>query len=174
MFQKASDIENVFGLEKRCVYYDFLSKSVSHSPGKFGMASLFCFTENRVSKKLTDNKGTWLFSDDNCLFHRAEKFRAETIRCFRKLRVSKVFMDKRRGWCITIFCQSFCLTVPRTVVGEPFCVSENFGYRKCFWIREEVCVLRFFVKVCVSQSRKIWYGKPSLFHRKSGIEKTYG
>ena len=34
-------------------------------------------------------------------------------------------MDKRgegeEGGSITIFCQNFCLTVPKNFVGEPFC-----------------------------------------------------
>ena len=29
----------------------------------------------------------------------------------------------------------FCLTVPKIFVGEPFCVSQNFWYRKNLWIR---------------------------------------
>ena len=29
----------------------------------------------------------------------------------------------------------FCLTVPKNFVGEPFCVSQNFWYRKILWIR---------------------------------------
>ena len=33
--------------------------------------------------------------------------------------------------------KNFCITVPEHFVGEPFCVSENFWYRKILWIRRE-------------------------------------
>ena len=37
---------------------------------------------------------------------------------------------------ITIFYKkNCCLTVPKNFVGEPFCVSQNFWYRKNLWIR---------------------------------------
>ena len=45
-------------------------------------------------------------------------------------------MDTRRRICITIFRQSFCLTVPKIFEGEPFCgsqkhrVSKNFTHKK--------------------------------------------
>ena len=39
-------------------------------------------------------------------------------------------MDKRGGGSITIFCRSFCLTVPKYFIGEHFGVSEKFFYRK--------------------------------------------
>ena len=72
------------------------------------------------------------------------------------------------------FCQSFCLTILKNVVGGPFCVPENFGYRKISWIGEQGCVSRVFVKVFVSQSRKKSDGNPSLFKKKLAFEKTYG
>ena len=46
-----------------------------------------------------------------------------------------------------------CLTVPKNFVGEPFCVSQSFWYRKKLWIRVEdrgsVTIFRqkFFVSV---------------------------
>ena len=30
----------------------------------------------------------------------------------------------------------FCLTVPKYLAGEPFCVSENIRYRRKLWIRK--------------------------------------
>ena len=44
--------------------------------------------------------------------------------------------------------KNFCLTVPKNFVGEPFCVSQNFWYRKTLWIREgrREGVSRFSVK----------------------------
>ena len=127
------------------VYHDFLSKSVSHRPKKFGGATLMCFRKNRVSKKLTDNKGTSLLSVDIFSFHSAEKVHAETHRCFRKFLVPQVFFDKRRVVC-HIFLPKFCLTVLKKLVEQPFCASEKFCYRKMFWIWEEGVVSRYLSK----------------------------
>ena len=33
--------------------------------------------------------------------------------------------------------KNFCLIVPKNFVGEPFCVSQNFWYRKILWMRGE-------------------------------------
>ena len=71
---------NFFLHKRRGVYNDFLSNSVSHSTEKLRSTNLLCFKKNRVSKKLTDIKGTSLFSVDIFWFHSAEKFRAETLR----------------------------------------------------------------------------------------------
>ena len=75
-------------------------------------------------------KGISFFCADIFLSHRVQKFRRGTRQSFRKLRLSKKFMDKRRRACITIFCQSLCLIVPRNFVWQPFSVSEKIGFRK--------------------------------------------
>ena len=54
--------------------------------------------------------------------------------CFRKYPVVKKFMDKR-GEYQDFPSKTFCPTVPKISVGEPFCVSQNFWYRKNLWIR---------------------------------------
>ena len=54
--------------------------------------------------------------------------------CFRKFPVVKKFMDKR-GEYQDFPSKIFCPTVPKISVGEPFCVSQNFWYRKILWIR---------------------------------------
>ena len=65
---------------------------------------------------------------------------------FRKILVTKNLTDKRRRRCITVFCQSFCLTVPKILEGEPFCgpekirVSKNFTHKK--WI-SFICAIKF-------------------------------
>ena len=51
--------------------------------------------------------------------------------CFRKFLVAKKFMDKREREVSKFLSKSFCLTVPKNFVGEPFRVSlirvsENF------------------------------------------------
>ena len=45
-------------------------------------------------------------------------------------------MDKKVGFH-DILSESFCLTVPKYFLGEPFLVSENFWYRKILRIRRE-------------------------------------
>ena len=47
--------------------------------------------------------------------------------------------------------KNFCLTVAKNFVGEPFCVSENFWYRKMLGIREGR-VSRFSVNIVLSHS----------------------
>ena len=48
--------------------------------------------------------------------------------------------------------KTFCLTVPKIFVGEPFFVSQNFWYRKNLWIRGGGGASRFSVKNFLSQS----------------------
>ena len=46
-------------------------------------------------------------------------------------------MDKKGGGkeCHNFPSNICCLTVPKNIVGEPFCGSENSWYRKILWIR---------------------------------------
>ena len=56
------------------------------------------------------------------------------------------------------FCGSFCLTIAKNFVVEPFCFSEIFWYRKIVWIRglggEWGSITIFRQKNFVSQCRK--------------------
>ena len=62
--------------------------------------------------------------------------RNHSMLCFRKILVVRKFMDKRGGGGNQDFpSKIFCLTAPKNFIGEPFCVSESFGYRKILWIR---------------------------------------
>ena len=63
--------------------------------------------------------------------HSTGKLRKGTLLCLTKFRVSKNFLHEGGR---TIFWRQF-LTVPKNFVVEPFCVSENFWYRKILWIR---------------------------------------
>ena len=67
-----------------------------------------------------------------------KKIRTETLRCSRKFRVSNNFMDKRGEWVSRVPVETFFLKVQKHFVEEPFCVSENFWYRKMLGIGEEV------------------------------------
>ena len=65
----------------------------------------------------------------------------------------------------------FCLTVPKNFVGEHFCVSENFGYRKILCIREggyHVSPSKTFV----TQTEKFCWGTLRCF-RKSGVLQNF-
>ena len=50
--------------------------------------------------------------------------------------------------------KKFCLTVPKNFVEEPFCVSQNFWYRKMLGIREGAGITIFCQNCFVSQYRK--------------------
>ena len=58
---------------------------------------------------------------------------------FRKTPVRGNFMDKKGGGReFHDFPSKFvCLTIPKRFAEEPFCVSENFGYRKNLCIKVE-------------------------------------
>ena len=60
--------------------------------------------------------------------HNAENFRRGILYCCNNFGYRKS-LDKGGG-SITIFCRSFCLTVPKYFIGEHFGVSEEFFYRK--------------------------------------------
>ena len=51
--------------------------------------------------------------------------------------------------------KKFCLTVPKKLVEEPFCVSENFWYRKIVGISEGAGITIFRQNCFVSQYRII-------------------
>ena len=50
--------------------------------------------------------------------------------CFRKFSVAKKFMDER-GEYQNFPSKIFCLTVPKTFVGEPLSISLISGIEKC-------------------------------------------
>ena len=86
-------------------------------------------------------------------------------------------MDRKGGGeeCHNFPLKICCLTVPENFVGEPFCVSEKFWYRKKLWIRrgEGGSVTIFHQKFVVSQYRKTSSGNPRLFDKISGIEENF-
>ena len=46
--------------------------------------------------------------------------------------------------------RNFCLTVPKAFVEKPFCVSENFWYRKMLRIREGAGIAIFCQSCCLT------------------------
>ena len=62
-------------------------------------------------------------------------------------------MDKKGEGVSRFSVKIIRLTVPKNLVGEPFCVSENFGYRKKLEIREGAGIT-IFREICfVSEHR---------------------
>ena len=79
---------------------------------------------------------------------------------FKKICLGEEFHDLIKKIC--------CLTVPRIFVGESFCVSKNFGYRKFSRIRGgggggEGGVSRFSVKSFLSHITKTFRGTIQCF-----------
>ena len=141
-------------------------------PKNFG-EQLFCVSEkNRISKKFTDNKGTSLLTVDIFLFHSAEKFRAETLRCFRKFLISQFFFDKRRGRLSGFFSKVLSHSTEKIRRATLLCFRKNLVSKNVLNERRGVCIT-IFVKVCVSQYQKKSWGNPSVFQKKSSLEKIY-
>ena len=64
------------------------------------------------------------FSLEKFSSHSAEKNRRGTLLCFRKFLLSKNVRDKRGGWGYQDFpSKTFCLTVTKIFLGEPFSFS---------------------------------------------------
>ena len=74
-----------------------------------------------------------------------------------------------------IFFEAFCLTLPKNLAEELFCVSKIFRYRKNIWIRKMGWMeYHDFPYECFCLTvRKNSYRKPSLFYLISGVEKFY-
>ena len=94
--------------------------------------------------------------------------------CFRNFPVAKKFLDKRGGgvstFSVSIFRQIFCLTVPKSFVGESFTVALISGTEKV-WIKEggSIKIFRqiFFVSKCRNFRRGIFYSCIIFGYRKS-------
>ena len=132
----------------------------------------FCVSEkNQVSKKFTNKKEISFFCANSFLSHRVQKFRRGTRLCFRNLRVSKNFMDKRRGGCITILCQSFYLTVPKTFAREPLCFSEKNRLSKNSTHKKRI--LSFCARNFLSRRAQSFRGGTRLCFRKIRVSKIF-
>ena len=86
------------------------------------------------------------------LSHTSEKTSPGNHSAFQKISVrEKVFMDERGGgWYHDFLSKSFCLTVPKCLVGDPFSVSLISGTKKV-WIKRGR-VSRFSVENYLSHS----------------------
>ncbi len=66
---------------------------------------------------------------------KCRKFLSGNFLTFHYIRVSKKFRDKRGGVNHDFLPKVLTLTVAKNFVGEPFCVSQIFWYRKMLWMR---------------------------------------
>ena len=89
------------------------------------------------------------------LFHTTESFCGGTRLCFTNFLALKNFLDKKGEGVSRFSVKFFRLTVPKNLVGEPFFVSENFGYRKMSEIREGAGITIFRQNCFVSEHRSI-------------------
>ena len=89
----------------------------------------------RVSISFMRKKVISIFSVETFFVSKCQKNSWETSQCFRHIRVSKNFMHKKGVSLFSV--EIFCLRVPKKFVGEPFCVSKKFWYRKFSCIGEE-------------------------------------
>ena len=107
------------------------------------------------------------------LFHSAEKFCWGTLQCFRKYWVSKNFRHKRGEGVLRFSVEKilFHRTETKNFVGEPFGVSENFGYRKFLCIRRRYHY--FPLKIFCLTAPKNIVGEYFNVLRKFGLSKNF-
>ena len=98
----------------------------------------FCTLCKRVSR----------FSLDKFSSHNAKQIRRGTLLCFRKFLLLKNVRDERGGFQDFPW-KTFCLTVPKTFVGEPFTVSLIFETEKFQTYKGSVAI--FYRKSIVSK-----------------------
>ena len=98
------------------------------------------------------------------LSHSTKKNLRRILLCFRKSRLWKKFTQKK--W-ISLFSAINFLShiVQKSHRGTHLCFRKLRLSKKFMDKRRRACIT-IFVKVCVSQSRKIPYGNPSLFQKK--------
>ena len=152
-------------------YYDFpLKNLLSHSTEKFRRGTLLCFTKFRYRKILRIRGGLLQFSAEFFSSHSAKSFRRGILQCFINFGYRKVLCI---GGGIKVLSNFFCLRGPKNFVGEPFCVSQNFGYRKMLGVREGQ-VSRISVKFLLSHSAaKIRRGTLLCYLRKFPVAKKF-
>ena len=90
---------------------------------------------------------------EKLLAHSTEILRRRKLLCFRNFLISRSFTDEKGGREYHDFSSKICyLTVPKSFVGEPLCVSENFCYRNFQWISGRLSL--FSAKSSLAQVRK--------------------
>ena len=99
-----------------------VEKILSQGAENLRGGTLLCVIISGYRESLNERVGVGVyqdFSSKTCLSHSDEKFRWATLYCVIIFGVSKNFMLHRL--CHVSPSKLFCLTVPRSLVGEPFC-----------------------------------------------------
>ena len=101
-----------------------------------------CVTNFGYRKILCLREGEWEGGNitifcQKFLSHSAKKIRTSAFLCFRNFLSSKNVRDKRGGYHCSRFKLS-CVILPKKYMGETFCVSKTFRYRKLSCIAEGV------------------------------------
>ena len=104
--------------------------------------------------------------------YRNKSLRNPSVLWFRKFLVAKKFMDKKEGEVSSVPSKSFCLTVPKKAVGEPFSLSLISGIEKV-WVRRWGECQDFRSKISCLTVPKKFVGQPFRVSLISGIEKIY-
>ena len=110
-------------MHKKGISLNSVEKFLSHSADKIRRRTL-CFERILVSKIFKQKRGEGI---ENFQAKEGEALRSGTLLCC----VSENFRQPKSLWIRKGEYQDFpskifCLTVPKNIVGEPFCVSENF------------------------------------------------
>ena len=115
-------------------------------------------------------KGISLNSVEKSLSDSADKIRRRTLLCFERILVSKSF--KQRRGKLHGFVENFFISHDRkNFAREPFCVSENFWYRKKFMDKRGSS--RFSVESFVSHSAENFRKGILPFLRKFLVSKSF-
>ena len=119
--------------KERAGFTIFVELILFRSTETFRRGTLLC----GVSENLLQRKSLWIkaegsgvkgFPSKNFVSHSAKKLSRGTLPCFRKFLVSKFFKPKKRISPFSI--ENLFVNLLKNFVGEPFCVSQNFRYRK--------------------------------------------
>ena len=103
---------------------------LSHSTKKLRRRTLLCFRKIEFRKLLRIRRRYHYSLLINFCPTESKIFVGEHVCVSENFGYRNFLWIKRRGGCITIFCQSLRLTVPKNFVGQTFCVSEKTGHRK--------------------------------------------
>ena len=116
-------------MHKKGISLNSVEKSLSHSADKIRWRTLLCFERILVSKSFKQRRGKLNGLVENCIISQDRKISPGNHYVFQKIPGREKYFTHKRGG-ITIFCRSFCLTVPKNFIGEQFGVSKKIFYRK--------------------------------------------
>ena len=155
-------------------YQDFLSKNFCLTVPKIFVGEPFSVSLISGIEKVysSENYVTIFLPEFFVSQHRNISQKNPSVLCFRKILVAKKFMDKSEGEVSRFPSKIFCLTLPKTFVGEPFSVSLISGIEKVYSSENYVTI--FLPEFFVSQHRNISQKNPSvLCFRKILVAKKF-